>query len=89
MFTMYFVLQHPGFVQRAMVAGVVCAGAALLIAGRPPVPQLRFPLVAWGAALALLGLFALASPGDDAWASIAGVIFLIEGSLTVAACTRR
>lgn len=79
---MYFVLRHPGYQWRAAVAGIICLGAVSLVAGRPWRP-LRAPVAVWGAALAALGIWALASPQDDAWAAIAAVIFLAEGTLAV------
>jgi hypothetical protein len=84
---MYFVLRHPGYVWRAAIAAIICAGAAALITGQPPA-ALRMPLAAWGAALAAFGIWALAAPGDDGWVLVAALIFVVEGSLTIVASIR-
>lgn len=81
---MYVVLRHPGYQARAALAAVIFAGAAALLAGRPPA-ALRIPVGVWGAALAALGVWALLSPGDDGWVVIAAAIFVVEGTLAVTA----
>ena len=85
---MYFVLRHPGYLWRAAVAATICAGAAMLVGGRPP-SSLRFAVGLWGAAIAALGVWALFAPGDDGWVLVAGAIFIVEGVLAVAGSARR
>lgn len=86
MLTMYLVLRHPGYLERAAIAAVVCAGAATLVGGRPP-RVLRLPVAIWGVALAALGAWALTTPGDDGWVLIAGTLFITEGVAAVCATT--
>ena len=88
MCVMYFVLRHPGYQWRAMIAAAICLGAITLVAGRPA-PALRVPVACWGAALAAFGIHALFAPGDDGWVLIAGSVFIVEGLLAVAAGIRR
>jgi hypothetical protein len=82
MFAMYLVLQHPGYLVRAGIAALVFAGATTLVSGRP-LPRLRIPIALWGVALAALGVWALASPGDDGWVLIAALLFVAEGSCAI------
>jgi hypothetical protein len=84
MLVMYFILRHPGYLARAAIAAVICAGAATLLTGRPP-RTLRIPVAVWGIALAGLGAWALAGPGDDGWALIAGALFVAEGVAAISA----
>jgi hypothetical protein len=88
MLVMYLVLQHPGYHWRAALAGAICVGALSLIPGRPW-PPLRLPSAAWGVALTAVGLWALRGGQDDAWATIAAVVFVIEGTLAAAAAFSR
>jgi hypothetical protein len=84
---MFFVLRHPGYQWRAAMAATICLGAATLVAGRPP-RALRIPIAIWGAALAALGVSVLFSGGDDGWAGIASLLFIVEGVLAVVASLR-
>ena len=84
MFVMYLLLRHPGYQLRAVTAAVIFAGAATLLPGRP-LRRLRVPTALWGAAVALAGGLALASPGDDGWVIIAGTLFIAEGITAFAA----
>jgi hypothetical protein len=84
---MYFVLRHPGYHLRAAMAAAIFAGAAVFVAGKPP-RILRLPAGVWAAALAVLGVWALRAPGDDAWVSIAGVLFVVEGLLALTSTIR-
>ena len=88
MCVMYLVLRHPGYELRAGMAALICLGAATLVAGRPPSP-LRIPIAVWGAALAVVGVLALVSPGDDGWVLVAGTLFVLEGGLGVVSSIRR
>jgi hypothetical protein len=81
---MYLVLRHPGYQLRALMAALICLGAASLLTGRPPVP-LRLPIAVWGAALAVLGVLAFLAPGDDGWVIVAAAMFVVEGSLAILA----
>ena len=86
MASMYLVLRHPAYLERAGVAGLVLVGAALAAThvwhGSPVV---RGALGVWAATLALLGLWALVGTAtDDGWVIIAGLVFLVEGGLTLA-----
>ena len=85
---MYVVLRHAGYQWRAAMAAVICLGAMSLSAGRPPA-ALRVPVGVWGLALAILGVSALVSTGDEGWAIIAGALFIIEGTLAVVSTVRR
>lgn len=82
MTVMYFVLRHPGYQWRAALAVLIALGAATLVTGRP-VPRMRLPIAVWGVALAGFGVRALVAPGDDGWVLIAGLLFVLEGSLAV------
>ena len=88
MFVMYFVLRHPGYQWRAVIAAAICLGSLALIAGRPWRP-LRVPVGVWGLALALFGAWAVLNGQEDAWAVIAAAIFVAEGSLAVWASAAR
>jgi hypothetical protein len=88
MFVMYLLLQHPGYGWRAAMAGAICLGALSLVAGRPW-PPLRLPSAVWGVALTALGLWALRAGQDEPWATIAAVVFVIEGTLAAAAAFSR
>jgi hypothetical protein len=81
---MYFVLRHPGYQWRAAMAATICLGAATLVTGKP-LAALRVPVVMWGAAILALGVWGLAAPGDDGWALVAAVLFVVEGTLAIAA----
>ena len=85
---MYLVLRHPGYQWRAAMAAAICLGAAALVTGKP-LPVLRIPLAVWGAALLALGIWALASPGDDGWVIVAAALFVVEGGLAIATSTLR
>jgi uncharacterized membrane protein len=87
MTVMYFVLRHPGYQWRAVIAALICLGAAALVTGRAAAP-LRIPTAVWGAALAAFGAWALFAPGDDGWVIVAGLLFVAEGVLAVSASTR-
>ena len=94
MFTMYFVLQHPGYQRRAVVAALIFAGAAAVIAAvadrwRPAEPG-RVVLILWALGLTALGALAFFSrdPHIDMWQVVAGLLFMIEGPLTLIGAIR-
>ena len=85
MAVMYFVLRHSAYLERASMAGLILVGAALASTtvweGSPVV---RGALGLWAAGLACLGLWALfGTASDDGWVIIAGLLFLVEGTLTL------
>ena len=87
---MYLVLRHPHYMERAAMSALIFAGAAVVAAGgwRGPLP-VRATLGVWGVALLALGVWALfGSGGDDGWVLIAGVLFIVEGSLCAAGTFR-
>jgi hypothetical protein len=84
MFVMYLLLRHPGYELRAVLAAIIFTGAATLLSGRP-LRALRVPTAVWGAAVVLLGAWALISPGDDGWVLVAGALFIAEGATAFAA----
>jgi hypothetical protein len=81
MFTMYFVLRHPGFLGRAGIAALIFLGAAAVATGLwRAASSARLLLGLWAAALLALGLWALfGASGDDGWVLIAGLLFVAEG----------
>jgi len=90
MTVMYVLLRHPSYVQHAMVSGLICAGAGCVAAGgwRGRAP-LRATLAVWAVALLALGLWALfGETGDDGWVLIAGVLFVVEGTLSLTGLVR-
>jgi hypothetical protein len=87
---MYLLLRHAHYAERAVMAGIVCAGAAWMAAGgwRGAAP-VRATLAVWAIALLALGLWALfGSGGDDGWVLIAGTLFVVEGALSLACLLR-
>jgi len=90
MTVMYLLLRHPFYVEHAVVSGLICAGAGCIAAGgwrwRAP---LRATLAVWAVALLALGLWALfGDTGDDGWVLIAGVVFAVEGMLSLTGLVR-
>jgi hypothetical protein len=85
MFTMYFVLRHPGYLEQAGMAAVIFIGAAAVAAGAWRGPALvRGASAAWAAGLVALGLWALfGDSGDDGWVLVAGVLFVVEGAIAL------
>jgi hypothetical protein len=79
--TMFLILRHPQYLERAAMSLAVFVGAGAVAAGgwRGPI-ALRSILGIWAAALLALGLWALVgSSGDDGWVLIAGLLFAAEG----------
>jgi hypothetical protein len=90
MTTMYLLLRHPHYGERALMSAAICAGAIAIAAGgwRGPAP-LRATLAVWAVALLGLGLWALVDgSGDDGWILIAGMLFVVEGLLSLAGVVR-
>jgi hypothetical protein len=87
MITMYFVLRHPGYLERAGIAGLVLVGAvAAATSAWRQSPIARSILSVWAVGLAGLGLWALFGPsGDDGWVLIAGALFIIQAVMTLVA----
>jgi hypothetical protein len=90
MTTMFLLLRHSHYAERAIMSMAICTGALAVAAGgwRGPAP-LRATLALWAIALVGLGLWALfGNSGDDAWILIAGMVFVVEGALALAGVAR-
>src|SRR6266850_2173745 len=90
MTTMYLLLQHPHYLERAVMGGIIFMGAAAVAAGgwKGPAP-LRATLGVWAIALLALGLWALfGDSGDDGWILIAGMLFAVEGAASAVGILR-
>jgi hypothetical protein len=88
--TMFLILRHPHYQERAALSAVIFAGAVALAAGgiRGPI-AVRAGVGLWSAALAALGLWALFGGGsDDGWVLIAGILFVAEGSTALLSLLR-
>jgi hypothetical protein len=88
--TMYLILRHPHYLERAGMSLAVFVGAAAVAAGgwRGPI-ALRSILGVWAAALLALGLWALfGSGGDDGWVLVAGLLFTAEGAVVLFSVSR-
>jgi hypothetical protein len=85
MCTMYFVLRHPGYLERAGIAALILAGAAFAATGvwRSTIAG-RLTIAAWAIGLLAFGLWALFwMATDDGWVIIAGTLFVAEGSVAL------
>lgn len=85
MCTMYFVLRHPGYLERAAIAAVIFIGATAAAAGLwRGTPAARMLFAVWAAGLVALGLWALfGMTTDDGWVIIAGTLFVAEGAVSL------
>jgi hypothetical protein len=82
MTSMFLILRHPHYLERASMGGVILLGAVVVAAGgwRGPRP-IRAAVGVWAVALLALGTWALlGDSGDDGWVLIAGLLFAAEGS---------
>jgi hypothetical protein len=87
--SMYLLLRHPHYMERAGMSLAIFIGAAAVALGgyRGPVP-LRSILGVWAAGVLALGLWAVFGGGDDGWTLIAGGLFAAEGSVVLVSVLR-
>ena len=84
--TMYFVLRHPGFEWRAAQAlGFALVGALTIAAVQRANanPPLLAAVALGNAALLAIGVWAIASPHDDGFVDIIGLMFIAQGALAL------
>ena len=82
MTSMFLILKHPHYLERASLGGIILFGAAVVAAGgwRGPLP-VRAAVGIWAVALGALGIWALVGDsGDDGWVLVAGLLFAVEGA---------
>lgn len=89
--SMFLLLRHPHYLERATLGVLVVAGASAMAAGgwRGPI-ALRAALGVWAVALLALGVWALlGDSGDDGWILLAGCLFAAEGATSAICVLRR
>ena len=91
LFTMYFVLRHPGYQWRAVVALLLVGQAVATLAAlrRRPTLPLRIVVLAGAAAIAAYGATAViqnslpANPHFEGFVNLIGLALLVQGVLTL------